>query len=91
MPYFNKLILTTTVGGGSTGATATMPSAPGEAAPAIGDGALAVTDLRPGGSARLESTGSITAVVSDSGFVKAGARLTVREVSGNRIVVRPIA
>jgi hypothetical protein len=33
----------------------------------------------------------VTAVVSDSGFVKAGARLIVREVAGNRIVVRPIA
>jgi hypothetical protein len=57
----------------------------------VGDAAVAVTDLRPGGSARLGSTGGVTAVVSDSGFVKAGAQLIVREVAGNRIVVRPVA
>ena len=87
MPYFNKLILTN-VGGG----TATLaPSNSDDSIAIVGDAALAITDLRPGGSARLESNGNVTAVVSDSGFVKAGARLIVREVAGNRIVVRPIA
>jgi membrane-bound serine protease (ClpP class) len=86
LPYFNKLILIETAGG-SAGATMT-PADPG--APAVGDSALAVTDLRPGGSARIESSGTITPVVSESGFVKAGERLVVREVAGNRIVVRAI-
>jgi membrane-bound serine protease (ClpP class) len=88
MPYFNKLILSGVAGG------ATMTSsvgAPDDVGPAVGDAALALTDLRPSGSARLETTGGVTAVISDSGFVKAGARLVVREVSGNRIVVRPVA
>ncbi len=88
LPYFNKLILHTTAGGAEPGAAA-MTSRD-EGMPLVGDGALAITDLRPSGSARVESTGTITPVVSDSGFVKAGERLIVREVSGNRIVVRAV-
>jgi membrane-bound serine protease (ClpP class) len=87
MPYFNKLILTNTSGGGTT---TVARSDNDDALASVGDAALAVTDLRPGGSARLESSGNVTAVVSDSGFVKAGERLIVREVAGNRIVVRPV-
>jgi hypothetical protein len=87
MPYFNKLILTNTGGGGTM---ALAPSSGDESVAIVGDAALAITDLLPGGSARLESNGNVTAVVSDSGYVKAGARLIVREVAGNRIVVRPI-
>jgi membrane-bound serine protease (ClpP class) len=87
LPYFNKLILNTTVGGAGDAAVMTS-SDPG--VPLPGDGAIAVTDLRPGGSARLESSGQITPVVSESGFVRAGDRLIVREVAGNRIVVRAV-
>ncbi|MGB7158774.1 MAG: hypothetical protein WBD40_11945 [Tepidisphaeraceae bacterium] len=90
MPYFNKLILTTGAGGAEAGA-ATMMTSDEEYIAAVGDGATAVTDLRPGGTARLESSGNLTAVVSDSGFVKAGERLIIREVAGNRIVVRHVS
>ena len=88
LPYFNKLILTTTAGGTVAGAATAGALEPSRPMP--GDGAIAVTDLRPGGSARIESSGEVTPVVSDSGFVKAGDRLVVREVSGNRIVVRVV-
>ena len=53
----------------------------------------AVTDLKPGGSAEFPFADDrrVTQVVSDSGFVNAGTKLAVREVHGNRVVVRPIA
>jgi membrane-bound serine protease (ClpP class) len=90
MPYFNKLILNTTVGGAETPALAGAGAIPSDAGPFVGERGEAITDLKPGGSARLDGDGRITAVVSDSGFVGAGAKLIVREVSGNRIVVRPV-
>lgn len=87
LPYFNRLILTTTAGS----ADAAVPSAPAvDTGPFVGERGEAITDLRPGGSARLDGDGRVAAVVSDSGFVKAGAKLVVREVAGNRIVVRPV-
>ncbi len=88
IPYFNKLILTTTAGGVAAPAAGISRE---DGGPVVGENALAVTDLRPGGSARLESSGSVTPVVSDSGFVQAGARLVVREVAGNRIVARAVS
>ena len=90
LPYFNKLILTGDAGGAGTGAGAIAGIEVDAGAPHVGDAAMAITDLRPGGSARLEASGSVTPVVSDSGFVKAGERLIVREVAGNRVVVRPV-
>ncbi|MDQ3441921.1 MAG: hypothetical protein M3478_16385 [Planctomycetota bacterium] len=88
LPYFNKLVLTTTAGG--TGAGAATMSALDATTPMPGDGAIALTDLRPSGSARMESSGRVTPVVSDSGFARAGDRLVVREVAGNRVVVRVV-
>lgn len=87
LPYFNKLILTTTSGGGEPAAGGTAAAIAG---PFVGERGLAITDLRPGGSARLDGDGRVTAVVSDSGFVAAGSALIVREVAGNRIVVRAV-
>ncbi len=55
----------------------------------------AVSDLRPGGTAKFaiaEVDPDDTAnadVVSDRGFIPAGTRLAVVEVHGNRVVVRP--
>jgi hypothetical protein len=54
-----------------------------------------VSDLRPGGTAAFYdqtiNDDRLTDVISDSGFVKAGTRLVVREVEGMRIVVRPMS
>jgi membrane protein implicated in regulation of membrane protease activity len=93
LPYFNRLILSTVAGGSAAGAATAEGGAIGgknASGSAVGDSGEALTDLRPGGSARLQPTGDVLPVVSDSGFVKAGSRLVVREVSGNRIVVRAV-
>jgi membrane-bound serine protease (ClpP class) len=89
LPYFNRLILTTTSGGELRSGT---DIAPENAWPGVGTEGKAVTDLRPGGSAEFVdlSVGDrrTVAVVSESGYVSAGSRLIVRESKGNRIVVR---
>jgi hypothetical protein len=63
--------------------------------PEIGTVGRALTDLRPGGTAafaadELSQDLQTTPVVSDSGFVAANTQIIVREVHGNRIVVRPV-
>jgi hypothetical protein len=52
-----------------------------------------VSELKPGGSAEFPYADDrrTTAVISDSGYVSPGTKLVVREVQGNRVVVRPIA
>ncbi len=91
MPYFNRIILTATTGN----VAAVLAHNATETGPGVGDVGVAVTDLRPGGSARFTTEhypdGRLASVVSDSGFVKVGTALVVREVGGNRIVVRATA
>jgi membrane-bound serine protease (ClpP class) len=92
LPYFNRLILTNVAGGG--GVMATNPTL-GDATPvwpglsAIG---TTVTDLLPGGTARFQDdvvgTERSVHVISDSGFIPKGSKVFVREVGGNRVVVR---
>ncbi len=87
LPYFNKLILKTT-----DGQLAAMDS-PVETGPAVGDIGVAVSELKPGGSVKFITEsypdGRIAAVISDSGFVTPGTTVVkVREVAGNRVVVR---
>lgn len=103
LPYFNKLILNTASGGQFAGPlTVTDPSADDAAAaggsgiqeawPFVGTVGLAVSDLRPGGSAEFPYADDtrVTAVICDCGYVRAGAKLVVREVRGSRVVVRPV-
>jgi membrane-bound serine protease (ClpP class) len=89
IPYFQKLVLTTTVG--STEQTPILESG---VWPSVGATGRAVTDLRPGGKAAFLDPAlgdeRITQVVSESGFVTEGSPLIVREVAGNRVVVRVI-
>jgi membrane-bound serine protease (ClpP class) len=92
LPYLNKLILTTTVGSESGMVGSLTNIDPNELAPAIGATGLAVTDLRPGGSAQFTDAAGgrhIVSVVCDCGYVTRGTLLIVREVAGNHIVVRP--
>ena len=92
LPYFNRLILTTTVGSESGMVGSLTNIDPSELAPAVGVTGTAMTDLCPGGSAQFRDAAGGTHVVSvvcDSGFVTRGTPLVVREVAGNRIVVRP--
>ena len=53
---------------------------------------VAVTDLRPGGSVKFITDdypdGRIAAVVSESGYVPAGADVVVQVAGGNRVIVR---
>lgn len=63
--------------------------------PLVGATGVAVSDLRPGGTAKFAITDAPddTAnadVVCDRGFVPAGTPLNVVEVAGNRVVVRPM-
>jgi membrane-bound serine protease (ClpP class) len=87
LPYFNRLILNTTSGGMASDGTKNFW-------PPIGSRGRAMTDLRPGGSAGFSDPAigdvRITNVVSDSGFVDAGTDVVVREVEGNRVVVRAV-
>jgi membrane-bound serine protease (ClpP class) len=89
LPYFNRLILTTIAGNVET------VNQPAEIGPTVGDVGVAVTDLKPGGSAMFTNEiyrdGRVASVISDSGYVKSGTNVVVHEVGGNRIVVKPIA
>jgi len=65
---------------------------PNDVWPFAGTVGLAVSPLKPGGSAEFPYADErkATAVVSDSGYVEAGTRVAVIEARGNRVVVRPI-
>ena len=87
MPYFGRLILTTTNGGVTSGTT--RPSE----WPAVGSVGRAVTPLKPGGSAEFaDVTGAdvkVFSVVCETGYLAAGSPVIVRESSGGgRVVVR---
>lgn len=95
LPYLNRLVLqpsstVATAGGGAVAGVGASGST--DAWPFVGTVGRAVTDLRPGGSAEFPYADDrrITPVVSDSGFAPAGAKLVVREVEGNHVVVRPV-
>ncbi len=94
LPYLNRLILTT-VSGNDPPLRHSAEVPPDNAWPGVGTTGVATTDLRPGGSAEFldHATGDnrTVAVVSEAGYVTAGATLVVREAKGNRIVVRPVA
>jgi membrane-bound serine protease (ClpP class) len=99
MPYLNRLILTaggpqpaTAGAGGGTDAGIGIDEEPW---PPVGAVGRALTDLRPGGSAEfhdhLINDVRLADVVCDCGFVAHGTAIKVREVHGNRIVVRPMS
>src|SRR5439155_21312930 len=88
MPYFNKLILTSVTGD----VASAMLNSPIESGPAIGDMGVAVSELKPGGSVKFITEsypdGRVAAVISESGWLPAGTNVIVREVAGNRVIVR---
>jgi membrane-bound serine protease (ClpP class) len=94
LPYLNKLILTTTAGNVSVSASEVPGAVQAVVWPAVGSRGRVVTDLRPGGSAAFHDEAindeRITDVVSDSGFVRAGSEVVVREAQGNHVVVRAV-
>ncbi len=54
----------------------------------VGMTGTAFSTLRPAGRAQID--GQLIDVVSEGDFIETGARLEVIEVSGNRVVVRPV-
>jgi membrane-bound serine protease (ClpP class) len=91
IPYFNKLILTTT-----TGNLAAMPL-PGDRLrqdvwPFVGTIGVAATDLLPGGSVEFPYTDMTrpAAVVSTTGFVPLGTKVVVEDIQGSSVRVRAI-
>jgi membrane-bound serine protease (ClpP class) len=92
MPYANRLILTTTSGGSEEIRGQSTDLSGGSTWPTPGAIGTSVTDLRPGGSAAFLDDAThdtrIADVVSDTGFVRVGTKVQVREVTGGRIVVR---
>jgi hypothetical protein len=89
------LILTATSGGGRSDGVAVAPGLadPSDVWPFAGTVGIATTDLKPGGEAEFPYADDrrATSVVSDSGFVEAGTKVTVREARRFRVVVRPVA
>lgn len=91
IPYFNRLILNTTVG--STPETDDPTREAVESTwPHVGAKGVAATDLRPGGMGRFYDTiindDRNVDVICDHGFVAAGEAIIVRAKRGSEIVVR---
>jgi membrane-bound serine protease (ClpP class) len=93
MPYFNRLILTTTSGNiHEGGERSEMHLADYRPVPgAIGE---ALSELKPGGSATFFDPVSgeprVFSVISDVGYIPRGTRIAVRTNADNHVVVRPI-
>jgi membrane-bound serine protease (ClpP class) len=97
IPYFNRLILTTTTGnlGDETSPRHDSHVHLADYRPIPGAIGEALSELKPGGNAKFLDpiTGEqrVFSVVSDVGYVASGTRLAVRSNGDNRIVVRPVA
>ncbi len=89
IPYFKRLVLTETSGGSIP--LALQPLKP-DSWPFVGTIGEAVSELKPGGSARFPFADDTrtTSVVSSSGFVPPGSKIAVEEVRGTRVVVRQV-
>ena len=100
IPFFNRLILTTT--SGETVDQNQRPVPPSSVSvidaanvwPGVGTRGKAATDLRPGGSAEFfdfaRGDNRAIAVVSENGYVERGKEVIVRKANGNRVVVQVV-
>jgi membrane-bound serine protease (ClpP class) len=94
VPFLNRLILTATSGNAPLTASSGNParSAAFDRWPPPGAVGKALSELRPGGRAEFFDPATadkrIAFVVSESGYVEAGAEIVVHEVSGPSVVVR---
>lgn len=101
LPYFRRLVLQTPAGDApamprSLLTLAPLPAAVGDPEdrwPFVGTTGTAVSELKPGGIARFPYAADLreTSVVSEAGYIAPGTKIIVREVHGNRVVVRPLA
>lgn len=88
IPYANRLMLPPPGEAGGEGpALASLPGAE-QAASLLGAVGTSVTVLRPAGTVRFGE--EFVDVVTDGGYVPAGARVQVIEVEGTRIVVKEV-
>jgi membrane-bound serine protease (ClpP class) len=91
LPFFNRLILAAPAGAASTNAVLSGgESTTADAWPFVGTVGRAISDLKPGGTAAFPygDDHRTASVVSDTGYVPAGAKVTVREIRGSYVVVR---
>jgi membrane-bound serine protease (ClpP class) len=83
---FNRLMLSPKVGQGATDVNMTSPPEAGKIEIAAGQVGEAISMLRPAGKAKFAA--AVVDVVTEGGFVDKGAKVTIIEVTGNRVVVR---
>jgi membrane-bound serine protease (ClpP class) len=93
---FGRLILTATAGGTEGGPILADIPAPFQEVvwPPAGATGVAVSDLRPFGSAEfhddlIDDTRTVD-VYSDSGFIRRGAQVKVQRVQGSRVIVKAV-
>jgi membrane-bound serine protease (ClpP class) len=94
VPYFNRLILTTTTGNIHESDDARREVHLAEYRPVPGAIGETMSELKPGGSAKFYDpiTGEqrVFSVSSDVGYIPHGTKIAVRSNGDNRIVVRPV-
>jgi membrane-bound serine protease (ClpP class) len=99
-PYFRRLVLPSATPSNAPATPArgyfSVPAAvndPEDHWPFVGTVGTAVSELKPGGNARFPYAADLkdTSVVSEAGYIAPGTKIIVREVHGNRVVVRPLA
>jgi membrane-bound serine protease (ClpP class) len=82
---FQKLVLATSAGG----AASDTPAAQAAQAVRAGDTGIAISALRPAGTAEFD--GRRVEVTADQGYLPNGTAVRVREIQGTRIVVEAVA
>ena len=95
VPYMNRLILAPpapAAAGAGAAALGGLGTTADDTWPFVGTIGRAVTDLKPGGTAQFPYADDtrVTSVVSDGGYVNAGAKVVVHRARGSHVVVRPV-
>lgn len=93
LPYFNRLILTTTTGNVDTPAMSSIPAvASFSFRPIVGALGEALNDLKPGGTATFYDSAiadvRVFSVISGAGYIPSGSKVVVLDNRDNRIIVR---
>ncbi len=83
---FSRLVLAPKAGQGATEVNLTAPPEAGQIEIKIGQTGEALSRLRPAGKAKFAQ--AVVDVVSEGAFIDKGAKVTIIEVTGNRVVVR---
>jgi membrane-bound serine protease (ClpP class) len=83
---FSRLVLSPKVGQGATEVNLTAPPEAGQIDIKVGQQGETTSRLRPAGKARFAQ--AVVDVVSEGAFIDKGTKVTIIEVTGNRVVVR---